>query len=158
LACDAADVFAAIAPVAANLSVELAHDCKPSRMISIAIFNGTDDPMMPWLGGDLKVPGTRQGKVISTQDTFELWARIGDCALPITHMERNRVADDNTSLVRHVAHECKNNSEVRLYEILNGGHTWPSGYQYLGQRVIGNVSREINASEEIWRFFAEQGR
>jgi polyhydroxybutyrate depolymerase len=73
-------------------------------------------------------------------------------------MERNRVADDNTSLVRHVAHECKNNSEVRLYEILDGGHTWPSGYQYLGPRVIGNVSREINASEEIWRFFAQQGR
>jgi polyhydroxybutyrate depolymerase len=157
LACDAADLFAAVAPVAANLSVELARDCKPSRMISIAIVNGTDDPMMPWLGGDIKLPGNHHGEVLSTQDTFEQWGRIGDCALPITHMERNRVPEDNTSLVRHVAHECRNNSEVRLYEMLGGGHTWPSGYQYLGTRTVGKVSRELNASEEIWRFFAAHG-
>lgn len=158
LACDAADLFAAIAPVAANLSVELARECKPSRMISIAMMNGTDDPMMPWLGGDIKVLGLRRGEVLSTQDSFEQWSRIGDCALPITHMERNRAADDGTSLVRHVAHECKNNSEVRLYEILGGGHTWPGGYQYLESRLVGKVSHELNASEEIWKFFAAHGR
>ena len=158
LACDAADVFAAVAPVAANFSVEMARDCKPTRMISIAMINGTDDPMMPWLGGDIQAPGTRRGQVMSTQDTFEQWTRIGDCALPITHMERNLVTEDGTSLVRHVAHECKNNSEVRLYEILGGGHTWPSGYQYLGPHVVGKVSHELNASEEIWKFFAAHGR
>jgi len=158
LACDAADIFAAVAPVAANLSVELARDCKPSRMISIAMINGTDDPMMPWLGGDIKIPGTRQGKVLSTQDTFEQWTRVGDCALPITHMERNRATDDETSLVRHVAHECRNNSEVRLYEILGGGHTWPSGNQHLAPRMAGKVSSELNASDEIWKFFAAHRR
>jgi polyhydroxybutyrate depolymerase len=73
-------------------------------------------------------------------------------------MERNRAADDGTSLVRHVAHECKNNSEVRLYEILGGGHTWPGGYQYLEPRLVGKVSHELNASEEIWKFFAAHGR
>jgi polyhydroxybutyrate depolymerase len=158
LACDAADVFAAVATVAANFPVELARNCQPSRMISIAMVNGTDDPMMPWLGGDINVLGTRRGEVLSTQDTFEQWNHIGDCAIPITHMERDRVADDGTSLVRHVAHECKNNSEVRLYEILGGGHTWPSGYAYRGPRIIGKVSRELQASDELWRFFAEHGR
>lgn len=155
LGCDAADVFAAIAPVAANLSVELARDCHPTRMISIAMINGTDDPMMPWLGGEIKKGlGTRHGEVLSAQESFEHWAEFGDCAIPTTHMQRDRVPEDGTSLVRHVAHECKNNSEVRLYEILGGGHTWPSGHPYLEQRVIGKVSRELNASEEIWEFFA----
>jgi polyhydroxybutyrate depolymerase len=158
LACDASDVFAAVAPVAANLSVELSRECKPSRMISIAMINGTEDPMMPWLGGEIKVLGTRHGEVLSTQDTFEFWNRIGDCALPITHMERDRVSDDGTSLVRHVAHECTDYSEVRLYEILGGGHTWPDGNPYLGKLIVGRVSHELNASEEIWSFFSEHTR
>lgn len=156
LACDAADVFTAVAAVAANLSLDLARECQPSRMISIAMFNGTDDPLMPWLGGEIALPGTRQGEVLSTQESFERWALIGDCAIPTTHMERDRIPDDGTKLVRHVARECKNGREVRLFEILGGGHTWPNGHAYLGRRVIGKVSREFDASEEIWSFFASR--
>jgi len=154
LAGEAADTITAIAPVAASLPVELARECRPPRMISIAMINGTDDPMMPWLGGDIKVLGTRRGQVLSTQESFEHWAKFGDCAIPTTHMQRDKVPEDGTSLVRHVARECKNNSEIRLYEMLGGGHTWPSGHPYLGQRTIGRVSRELNASEEIWNFLS----
>jgi polyhydroxybutyrate depolymerase len=158
LACDAADVFSAVAAVAANFSVDLARECRPSRMISVAMINGTDDPMMPWLGGDIVLFGSRQGEVLSTQESFERWALIGDCAIPTTHMERDRIPEDGTKLVRHVARECKNGSEVRLFEILGGGHTWPNGHPYLGRRVIGKVSREFDASEEVWSFFASRRR
>src|SRR5215831_7972901 len=48
LACDASDWIAAVAPVAANLSAELAAECRPMRVMPVAIFNGTDDPIMPW--------------------------------------------------------------------------------------------------------------
>ena len=158
LACDAADVFTAVAPVAANLSVELARDCKPSRMISIAMINGTDDPLMPWLGGDIKVLGVEHGAVLSTQESFEHWTEFGDCANSNSHMQRNTARDDGTSLVRHTARECNNRSEVRLYEIIGGGHTWPGGYSYVAPRIVGRVSQELKASEEIWSFFAERGR
>jgi poly(3-hydroxybutyrate) depolymerase len=35
-----------------------------------------------------------------------------------------------------------------------GGHTWPGGLPYLGVRIVGQVSREIDANEAIWRFFS----
>ena len=152
LACDAADFVAAAAPVAAGLSAELATECHPSRMVPIAIFNGTDDPIMPWLGGPIKGPWRRRGQVLSAEDTFEAWTKLGDCALPTTHMARNKVAHDGTSLVLHVARECQGDAEVRLYEILGGGHTWPGSTQYLPQRLVGKVSGELNASDEIWNF------
>jgi polyhydroxybutyrate depolymerase len=152
LACDAADLIAAVAPVAANFSVELASECRPSRTVPIAMINGTDDPIMPWIGGEIKVLWSRRGEVLSSQETFERWMKLGDCALPITHAPRNLVPDDGTSLVRHIARECKNGAEVRLYEISGGGHTWPSGSPYLTERLVGKVSRELNASEEIWSF------
>ena len=152
LACDAADFVAAVAPVAANLSVELAAECRPSRMAPIAIIEGTDDPLMPWVGGEIKVLWSRHGQVLSAQESFERWIKLGDCALPITHAAHDRIANDGTSVIRHVARECTDGAEVRLYEILGGGHTWPSGSPYLGARIVGKVSHELNASEEIWSF------
>jgi len=154
LACDAADTFAAVVAVAANLSAELASECRPSRSVSVAIINGTDDPIMPWIGGEIKVLWNRRGAVLSAQETFERWIKLGDCALPLTHMPKNQDTDDGTSLVRHAARECKDGGEVRLYEILGGGHTWPGGSPYLTERLVGKVSRELNASEETWSFVA----
>jgi polyhydroxybutyrate depolymerase len=152
LACDAANFVAAIAPVAANLSSELASECKPKRAVPIAIFNGTDDPMMPWIGGEIKVLFSRRGEVLSAQESFERFIKLEDCALPITHSPRNEIPEDGTSVIRHVARECIGGGEVRLYEFLGGGHTWPGGNPYLGEKLVGKVSREMRASDEIWNF------
>jgi len=38
-------------------------------------------------------------------------------------------------------------------EIKGGGHTWPGGYQYLPEFLIGKTNRDLNASETIWNFF-----
>ena len=46
-----------------------------------------------------------------------------------------------------------NGSEVVSYVILNGGHTWPKGYQYLSELIIGKTSQDMNACEVIWTFF-----
>jgi polyhydroxybutyrate depolymerase len=155
LACDAADFVAAVAPVAANLTIELAAECRPSRPVPMAIVNGTDDPMMPWVGGEMKVLNGRRGAVLSAQESFERFSHLGDCALPITHSPRDQNPNDGTSVIRHRARECTNGGEVRLYEVLGGGHTWPGGSSYLGARVVGKVSSEINAGDEIWSFLSK---
>jgi poly(3-hydroxybutyrate) depolymerase len=38
--------------------------------------------------------------------------------------------------------------------IIGGGHTWPGGWEYLGEDLIGRTCHDVNACEEIWRFFA----
>ncbi len=45
-------------------------------------------------------------------------------------------------------------SVVILVTIDGGGHTWPSGYPYLGKWIVGPVCRDFSACEMIWAFFS----
>jgi polyhydroxybutyrate depolymerase len=153
LACDASDTFLAVAPVVAELSVDLGPRCHPDRPVSVAILDGTEDPLVPWNGGYVKVFGIKRGQAWPAMRSFEKWIELDACKLRFDEPEVNRVADDGTSLVRHRATSCAGGAEVRLYEIRGGGHTWPRGAPYLGKAIVGRVSQEFDANEEIWSFF-----
>lgn len=47
----------------------------------------------------------------------------------------------------------RDGTEVVLDRIEGGGHTWPNGMQYLPERLIGRVCRDINRTEVTWEFF-----
>ncbi len=51
LACNAADVFAAVAPSSFDLLEENEEPCHPSRPVSVLSFRGTSDPVVPYAGG-----------------------------------------------------------------------------------------------------------
>jgi len=152
LACDAADVFAAVAPVAANLSTELATRCQPSRPIAVDILEGTDDPIMPWNGGEIRVLLSTRGKVLSTGATAARWLELDRCTGFGKAAISDAIKDDGTAVAEYTAH-CAGSAEVILDEIRGGGHTWPGGVQYLPELLIGRVSRELDANEAVWRFF-----
>jgi polyhydroxybutyrate depolymerase len=154
LPCDAADVFAAVAPVTANLSADIAPRCMPARPIPVAIVNGTEDPLVPWEGGQVRVLLQERGEVLSTMATLERWREIDDCGTVDTGPVIDNVADDETTLRRHVA-RCARGTEVLLYEIVGGGHTWPGGVQYLPELLVGRTSRELEGSEAIWEFLRQ---
>lgn len=42
-----------------------------------------------------------------------------------------------------------------LYRIEGGGHTWPNGLQYLPEKILGKVCRDLNGSEVICRQTSE---
>jgi polyhydroxybutyrate depolymerase len=151
LACDAADVFAAVAPVTANFTAELAPRCRPARPISVAILNGTDDSLVPWGGGAIRVLFTNRGEVLSVPQTIARWRELNDCAALEPRTVRNEVADDGTTLRTHAA-RCAAGTELALFEIEGGGHTWPGGVQYLPRLLVGRTSRELDGAEVIWEF------
>jgi polyhydroxybutyrate depolymerase len=154
LACEAADVFAAIAPVAANLSADLGPRCHPSRPVSVAMMNGTDDPLVPWAGGQVGRWGMKRGMAWSTEKTFDAWAMLDGCRERSDDQVFDKVPDDDTSVVLHVRSQCRGGTEVRLYEIRGGGHTWPRGEKYLTERMVGKVSQELDGAEEVWNFLS----
>ncbi|NMD03070.1 MAG: phospholipase, partial [Bacteroidales bacterium] len=49
-------------------------------------------------------------------------------------------------------------TEVILYAVEGGGHTWPGGFQYLPAWIIGKTSRDIDANEVIWAFFKRHSK
>ena len=48
-----------------------------------------------------------------------------------------------------------NGLKVVGFTIVDGGHTWPGGTQYLPKFMIGPLSKNLNACDEIWKFFKE---
>ena len=157
LACDAADEFAAAAPVAANMAVELEGKCHPARAMSLLIMNGVDDPIMPWKGGVIRVLWMTRGQVLSAEDSAARWLALDQCGALEPQALIEADPPDGTQVAPRTA-RCAGGSEVRLYEIRGGGHTWPRGEPYLGARVVGHVSRAIDANETIWAFLRAHAR
>ncbi len=155
LGCEASTRVAAIAPVVATIGVELAGRCRPTRPVSVLMVNGTDDPLVPFLGGPVRVFGrVRSGRVASVGETVALWARHNRCAAaPVITREPDRDPFDGVTVRREALTGCRGGSEVILYVMEGGGHVWPGGPQYLPSRVIGRASRDID-SEVIWEFFS----
>jgi len=154
LGCSIPGMIRSIAPVTASIPSALAQACRDGTGVGLALFNGTDDPLVPYNGGQIRVFGRDRGEVLSTRETVDIWVARNGCA---EAPERSQLADrsDDGTRVETIAYRsCRSGAEVMLYRIEGGGHTWPGGRQYLRERVIGRTSRDIDASDEIWRFFS----
>jgi polyhydroxybutyrate depolymerase len=79
LACNAADVFAAVAPAAFDLLKENVDECQPSRPITVISFRGTDDSRVPYTGGPSSLVPTMPINFLGAKATFEEWAKINEC-------------------------------------------------------------------------------
>lgn len=158
LGCELSDKIAAIASLIANLSPELSS-CGPGKPISVMIMNGTEDPLMPYEGGEVAFGRVRLGKVLSAAETVRFWVRRnGLSSPPVNTLEPDRDPDDNTRVRVKRYGPDKNGIEVVFYTIEGGGHTWPGGVQYLPERFIGRTSRDIDAVEVVWDFFKRHTR
>jgi polyhydroxybutyrate depolymerase len=151
LACERADRFAAIGPVAALMGQTLAQACTPSRPVSVISFVGTEDPLVPFKGGP--VSGDR-GPVLSEAETREKWAAFNACegGLAVSQ-EPERDPTDGTRIRRETHGSCREGSEVVFHVVEGGGHVWPGGAQYLPKALIGRGSQEADASRALWTFF-----
>jgi polyhydroxybutyrate depolymerase len=152
LACEASEIFAAVAIVAATMPAEL--PCSPSDPVSVLIMNGTEDPLVLWGGGQVQVGRLELGQILSTADTLAFWVTANHCnESPSNSWEPDTDPEDETRVQNEVYDGCMEDVSVALYTIEGGGHTWPGGAQYLPEAIIGRVSRDINAGEVIWGFF-----
>ena len=159
LACELTDKLAAIAPVAGTMPATLGPRCRPSRPIPVLMIANTHDPMMPWKGGEAHFRRLKFGQVWSVKQTLGFWVRRNGCRpLPHEGWLPDKDPDDGTRVRRYLYHGCKADAEVMLYAVINGGHTWPGGYQYLPPRVIGRTSRDVDANRLIWDFFRRHRR
>ena len=154
LACDLSDKIAAIGTVAGSMDVNIAARCAPRQSVAIIQFHGTDDPLVPYNGGE--VNGDLVGKVLSASESITRWAKLDDCTEPPqTENVPDAVPYDGMHVQRLTYRTCQNESGVSLYTINGGGHTWPGGLQYAPQLFIGKTSRAMNATDLIWKFFAQ---
>jgi len=158
LACELTGRIKAIAPVAGNMPYDLVSRCAPSRPIPVLMISGSKDPMMPWEGGEAHFLRLNFGKVLSVPETIKFWLAHNHCTtVPVITLEPDKDPRDGTRVRKEVYAGCEAGTEVILYTVEGGGHTWPGGYRYLPERLIGKTSEDLDANELIWDFFKKHG-
>jgi len=134
----------------------------PDLPISMMLINGDLDPLVPYDGGcinNIFNNNECRGIILSTQETIDKFSSYNQCSsTAVTEPIIDNLPNDGTSVEITRYNLCAENSEVVLVKVIGGGHTWPSGAQYLRPSLVGVVSREINASEMILDFFLEHSR
>ncbi|MGA8848273.1 MAG: PHB depolymerase family esterase [Dehalococcoidia bacterium] len=154
LAAQRASTFAAIAPVAGGLAIPFNEQFNPDDAVSVLMIQGTDDPLVPYNGG--QIAGGNRGTIISTDDTVELWVQNDGCNnIPLKEELPNSDLNDGCLVTQYTWSNGRADSAVVLLKIEGGGHTWPSGAQYLPESIIGRVCKDFEATEVIWSFFKD---
>ena len=152
VACQFPDRIRAIAPVAMPMPAFMVDTCK-ARDVGIAVLNGTDDPLVPYDGGQIKVRRKERGLVMSTDDTIDLWRQRNDCASTPSESTVIDEVNDRTRVLRTTWEQCAQ-APVMLYRIEGGGPTRPAGTHESGGQRPSPDPWEIDGASEIWAFFS----
>ena len=161
LACERSTVVAAIGPVGGGNQLQTVQGCNPARPVPVLQLHGTADPC--WRFGDDDDMGACERSIsavphVSIEATIEGWcARNGCDELPAEDAVADDDDDDDDGLssVRLSFAGCLDGADVELVRTDGGGHTWPRGYPYLGENVIGKTTTDFSANELLWAFFVE---
>jgi polyhydroxybutyrate depolymerase len=155
VALEAPDTVAAIAAVSANLPVPDNFICHPSaKPTAVLMMDGTADPVNPFRGGEVILShGQSRGVVMSTDATARYWAKLdGYTGDPETDTLPHREAADPTSVTVWDWHEA-GKKPVIAFIVNGGGHVVPNPH-FPPLPMLGKVTRDIDAPQAIWGFFA----
>ncbi len=134
LACDAADLVAAVGPVSAAYP---SGPCEPSRPVPVIAIHGTADPIVPYAGLGEALPAV---EAVMTD-----WGKRNGCAPgPVT----TEAAADVTLFAWG---DCTAGADVRLYRVAGGRHGWPGSGD---TSAWGRTTDAIDAAALLWEFFA----
>ena len=154
LACDRADLFSAIAPVAGTLGVNVG--CNPSQPVAVLQTSGTGDPVVPYDGGTMVGRGGTSD-VLSAPAMVERWRQIDGCeGAPAQEMLPGTGDGIETERVTYAP--CAGGTAVVFMRVDGGGHTWPGAPEILPAQAVGSASHAFDASEASWEFFNAHAR
>lgn len=143
----------------------------PQAPLPVMFMNGTEDTFMPYEGGKLTPNMTPrlidsttfdfgQGSAIPTDAAVALWVDHNELDPDTVKMTElpDKNTEDGCRIVHHRWGSESSDLAVELFEVKGGGHTVPGGAQYLPERIIGPVCRDIDGIEATWNFFKSKRR
>ncbi len=149
LACELNKRIAAIAVVGASMDKDETY--QPAKPMPVMYIQGTEDPLVPFAGGNMKKGAG--GSIYGHEEVLKKWASIDDCEKNPAITTLPVIVNDGMGVIEEVYSNPSNSLKVIGYTIVNGGHTWPGGSQYMPRFVIGSVTKNLNACDVIWEFF-----
>jgi polyhydroxybutyrate depolymerase len=141
MACEAADLVRAIAPVEGT---DNTRSCNPARPVAVIEFHALDDDHIPFAGGR-GVSSLGQTSFASVAATRAKWTLL-DRTLP-----RARRVLSVKGAYCELYPAKPDGAPVELCVTQEGGHSWPGGGDQGGRK---RPSSAINANDLMWRFFS----
>lgn len=145
--------YRAVAAALANVPAPQDFQCQPAgQPAPIIILNGTEDPLVPYAGGEINLLGLfyKGGQVISSTASAQYFA------------DRNAIAGEpnvsftQTTLGARVEHArwqaTDGRTAVELVTLHGAGHVLPQPWARR-PRLLGPAPTEPNGPDLIWAFF-----
>jgi len=143
LACQASDVFRAIAPVAGMIKVDIYKDCDNASGVPVFEIHGTNDDVTPFEGDLTNEDGW--GAFLDIPTTIDYFVDKNNLSEINIDTLPNIDNNDGSYVISYVHYSENTTNQVWLYKVIGGGHDWPGAW--------GNM--DINSSEKIWEFFSQ---
>ncbi|GAA6142260.1 PHB depolymerase family esterase [Hydrogenophaga sp. 5NK40-0174] len=143
LACEAPDVFRAVAAVAGTDGNSQCGDAQP---VSVLHIHAKDDPRVPFEGG-IGPKSLVRVDFVSVPETMRRWQTRLKCS---TQAER---VLEQPGAHCDLYQQCRVGAQLQLCVTDEGGHSWPGGRSVIGRR---SGSDALSANDVIFRFFDQQ--
>jgi polyhydroxybutyrate depolymerase len=148
------DKVAAAAPFIANNPVE--SECPPATPTPIMITVGTEDPLMPYTGGEVAGSGSF---VVSADSTRDFWVELnGITGEPTTATLPDIAPNDESVVVEEVFQNVNGTLAVRYLRMVGAGHSMPSTSRKLRPAIeafLGPQNNDIEGAEQAWQFMSQ---
>lgn len=143
LACHLSERIVAIASVTGSMALTQPLGCTTSRPVPVLEIHGTADSVVPYDG---------TFGVMPTLDVIDYWLDKNACdSETVDSFDFPDVFSlDFCTVTAFRYTDCNDDSEVWLYRVNDGGHTWPGAFPTI---VLGPTNWDIEGSVEIWNFF-----
>ncbi|HUF84918.1 MAG TPA: PHB depolymerase family esterase [Acidimicrobiia bacterium] len=147
LGCNLGDRLAAIAPVA-GVNLEFGP-CTSEERVPVIAFHGQRDAIVPYYGGPLGILLLQDRILPAADEAVAQWGERDGCKTP----PKNKSVSEHVQLIDYSG--CKAKTDVQLYSVSDGGHTWPGS---IPVGPLGETTTEINATDLILDFFDKHAR
>ncbi len=150
LVCNRSTRIAAAASVAGTTH---APTCEPERAVPYIAFHGTADDVVPFDGDEPSTLLPPEGVDALIDDTtpgeFAEFAAGAGCEAEPTRVE------ETAEVIRYDYTGCDDDVPMSFYEIVGGGHTWPSSPLSDALADFGFFTQDIDATADAWAFMSQ---
>lgn len=129
------------------------------RPLSVLLLEGTEDPLMPYAGGQVHFYEKRRGAVLGTEATLAYWRGVDGLSDVATTQELPHLDRRDPTRVDRQTWGASGGPQVRLLRVQGGGHCEPSlthRYGWLYTKVCGKQNHDVESAEEAWAFFKDK--